>query len=102
MTFSLKSNAGHPDIKVLINYLTSHLLSHVKKGAVTVEGVWRSGSIMVLLALPIAVWDCMEPIPGSAFIHYVEGRNMLLEIAGASRREATRSDESGSTMVESP
>lgn len=53
--FSLNSTAGCPDIKEWITYLTSHLPSHVEKSAITVEGVWRSGSTMVLLALPVAV-----------------------------------------------
>ena len=48
-----------------------------------VAGDLQTGSITVLLAVAVAVLNFLKLIPGSAFIHYVEGSNMLLEIAAS-------------------
>jgi hypothetical protein len=45
---------------------------------VLVEGVFRSHSTMVLLSLPVPVWDMLQDDLAISFIAYVESRNALI------------------------
>jgi len=44
-----------------------------------VEGVFKSGSTLVLLSVPIAVWDLLPRSPAISFITFVASRNLLLD-----------------------
>ncbi|KAL9629023.1 MAG: hypothetical protein Q9204_005515 [Flavoplaca sp. TL-2023a] len=43
---------------------------------VSVEGVFRSDSTLVLLTLPIAVWDAMGKDPATTFVAFVRSHNL--------------------------
>lgn len=45
---------------------------------VHVEGIFKSGSTLILLSLPIAVWDSLPKNPAIQFIHFIESDNLVL------------------------
>lgn len=87
--FTLNADSQLPQIEGWIRYLTTNLPSCIEKGDVSIEGVFNAGSTLVLLALPIAVWDCMPPNPALSFVSFVESHNLLLQLP---RRESRRQD----------
>ncbi len=42
-----------------------------------VEGVYKSFSTLVLLSLPVFIWDCLPEQPGCSFVAYVTSSNMM-------------------------
>ena len=44
-----------------------------------VEGVFKSGSILVLLTLPVAIWDLLPNDPAVNFISFVTSRELMKE-----------------------
>lgn len=43
----------------------------------TVQGIYRSNSTLVLLSVPVAIWDWLPDDPACAFIGYVHSQNLL-------------------------
>ena len=62
------------DIAQWITWLTSipnfAIYAHI-------EGVYRSDSTLLLLSLPVAVWDLLPENPAISFIGFVRSRNLL-------------------------
>lgn len=51
-----------------------------------VEGVFKSGSTMILLSLPVAVWDLLPQEPAIHFIGFIQSNNLL---SGGHSRQST-------------
>ena len=99
--FTLNTDAGLPDVTEWMTFLTTNMPSHVQKGEVSLEAVYHSGSTVMLVALPIAIWNCFEAQPGMQFIAFIDGDNLVREVVN-SRRGAQRSDETDPSSVGSP
>lgn len=46
---------------------------------IQVEGVWKKGSSLVLLSLPVSIWDMLVDDPAYSFVGYVVSPNLLLQ-----------------------
>lgn len=71
---------------------------------VLVEGVFRSHSTMVLLSLPVPIWDVLQDDRAVSFVGYVESRNRLIpasEEANIRIKELVSSLETAQARVES-
>ena len=41
-----------------------------------VEGVYRSGSMLLLISIPVAVWDLLRPNPAMSFVAFLRSVNL--------------------------
>ena len=55
-----------------------------------VDGIYKTGSTLMLLSIPVAIWDLLPKDPAISFIGFVESANML----GGSPRLSTFSNKS--------
>jgi len=94
---SLKQEAGVPDVKKWYDWLSSNMPPYMSRADISVEGLFESGSTMLLIGVPVAVWATLTADPAYEFVSFVYGRNRLLE----GRRAATSSEESMPTSLES-
>ena len=57
-----------------------------------VEGVFKSGSSLILLSLPVAMWNLLPKQPAVAFVGFVTSSNILCDNAASKHHDqATRS-----------
>ncbi|KAL8949947.1 MAG: hypothetical protein Q9222_003979 [Ikaeria aurantiellina] len=56
-----------------------------------IEGVYKSDSTLILLSLPVAMWDALPPNPAMKFIAYIRSSNMLGAKMEASSRPLLQS-----------
>jgi hypothetical protein len=45
----------------------------------TVQGIYRSNSTVLVLSLPVPIWDWIPDDPACSFIGYVHSRNLLVD-----------------------
>jgi hypothetical protein len=45
----------------------------------TVQGIYRSNSTLLVLSLPVPIWDWIPDDPACSFIGYVHSRNLLVD-----------------------
>ena len=58
--------------------------------AVTLHGVTRSHSTMILMGIPVAIWDLLPDDPACSFIGFTTSKNLLLDETGQQLRSNIR------------
>ena len=58
--------------------------------AVTLHGVTRSHSTMVLMGIPVAVWDLLPDDPACSFVGFTTSKNLLLDETGQHMKKNVR------------
>lgn len=67
---------------------------------VHVEGVYDSDSTLIILSLPVAIWNLMPKDPAVSFIGFVRSRNMVMAIKDeSSKSKATNKKESNKIVA---
>ena len=70
--------AETPDIGQWIRWLTSNYPEGVNK--ISVEGIYDSNSSLMVLSLPICVWEALSANPAYSFIGFVHSKNLISKI----------------------
>ena len=73
------SNGVPPDLGQRTAWLTSKLPSNVSKTQITIEGVFDSDPIVILVSMPLEVWTMLPGGDGAySFVSFVKSGNRLL------------------------
>jgi hypothetical protein len=59
-----------------------------------VQGIYRSNSTLLILSLPVPIWDWVPDDPACAFIGYVHSRNLLVDQEHPTTRQSQLSSSS--------
>ncbi|KAF2788562.1 hypothetical protein K505DRAFT_255244, partial [Melanomma pulvis-pyrius CBS 109.77] len=82
VTVHLEEDFKEKDIERLKNWLLAELLETVREIEITLEGSFKSGSTLLLFAMPLEIWSCLENHPACGFVGFVQGNNQLLQSSG--------------------
>ncbi len=79
-----------PSLEQWKHWLLREVPSHLDTIDVSLEGTFRSGSYVMLVTLPIAVWDVLKNNDAYVFIDYVTSHNLLVSPHAASPNSGSR------------
>jgi hypothetical protein len=72
-------NGVTPDLGQWTAWLASNLPSHISKTQITIEGVFDTDSIVILVSMPLEVWTMLPDADGAyGFVSFVKSSNRLL------------------------
>lgn len=73
-------NGAPPDLGQWTTWLTSNLPSNVSKTQITIEGVFDTDSVVILVSMPLEVWTMLPDGDGAyGFVSFVKSGNRLLQ-----------------------
>ena len=77
MTFHLDGHAAIPKIEDFQEYLLSNIAPQI--ATVKIEGLFESGSQVLLVTMPASVWATLREDENINFVAHVRSSNMLLD-----------------------
>lgn len=96
VSLSLEGYGSVPNAMEFQKWLLTNVPANL--ASVKVEAVFDKDSQLILLTLPIEVWDCLDIKAGFKFVDYVKSHNLLLEPPGLSERPRQRGGENSPSI----
>lgn len=66
---------------------------------VNIEGIYESGSTLIILSLPVAIWNLMTKNPAVSFVGFVRSRNMVMTVENENSKSKATSKEGSNRIV---
>ena len=80
LVVSLTETESSPDVEAWVKWLTSDAPADIRNIDVRIEAAFASHSTLMLVSVPVVVWNLLPETSAYRFVDYIKSRNILTDV----------------------